>query len=193
MTFYFFILLIIVLSMDAFAAGLSYGVGKVHVPLPSLMIASLLSGGILTLSLLAGNFILHLIPALLTKGLLFTVLLLLSLYKFYDTIPQLHRKEDSLTTNIISQKINKENKEILSCHEAVFLALALSVDNVSAGLCTGYLPLPAAILLILTSLVHLIFMRVGHFAGIILSGKSSHNFAWLGAAILMVLAFIRLL
>ena len=53
MTFYFFILLIIVLSMDAFAAGLSYGVGKVHVPLSSLMIASLLSGGILTLSLLA--------------------------------------------------------------------------------------------------------------------------------------------
>ena len=127
MTFsiYFLIILIIVLSMDAFAAGLSYGMENVQVPFSSLAIIALLSGSMLTASLFAGNVLLSLIPQGLTKGVSFLVLFLLSLYKFYDAIPWFHKKKDGLTTGNISRKVNKEDKAVLSGREAAVLAAAL--------------------------------------------------------------------
>lgn len=203
MTFsiYFFILLVVVLSMDAFAAGFSYGIEKVKVPFLSLAVIALLSGGMLTASLLAGNFLMGFIPEALTKGISFAILFLLSLYKFYDALPVLHsgKKEftDSkssggkFTTGTISQKVNKEDKAILSCREGALLAIALSIDNISAGLCTGTVSLPSIILLLLTTAIHFFALKLGLSAGRMLSHKS-HGFAWLGGAILMVLAFLRL-
>lgn len=189
---YFFILLVIVLSMDAFAAGLSYGMEKVQVSFLSVFVIALLSGSMLTLSQLAGNVFLDLIPDKLTKGISFSILFLLSLYKFYDALPRLHKKDSGLTTKTISQKINKEDKAVLSCREAALLAFALSIDNVSAGLCTGTVSLPPIILLFLTTAIHFLSIRLGLFTGSLLSRRSSHNFAWLGAAILMLLSFIRI-
>lgn len=189
---YFSILLVIVLSMDAFAAGLSYGMENVHVPLISLLTIALLSGSMLTVSMLAGNFVLRLVPASLAKDISFSVLFLLSLYKFYDALPQLQAKNTQLTTGIISQKVNKKDKATLSWKEAALLAFALSIDNISAGLCTGTIPLPVPLLLLLTTAVHFVSIKSGLLAGRLLSEKSSHRFAWLGAAILMFLAFCRI-
>ena len=194
MTFsiYFFILLVIVLSMDAFTAGLSYGMGKVHVPFFSLLTIALLSGSMLTASMLAGNFILQLIPVGLTKGISFFVLFLLSLYKLYDALPQLHIKNNGLTTGTISEKVNKTDKAVLSGKEAAILAFALSVDNISAGLCTGSIPLPVFILLLLTTVIHFASIKSGILIGNLLADKSSYRFAWMGSIILMILAFCRL-
>lgn len=194
MTFsiYFFILLVIVLSMDAFAAGLSYGMGRVCVPFFSLLIIALLSGSMLTASMIAGNFILTLIPTAFTKGISFSVLFLLSLYKFYDAFPQLHIKNNKLTTGTISEKVNKTDKAVLSGKEAAVLAFALSVDNISAGLCTGTIPLPFFILLLLTTAIHFASIKLGLFAGSFLADKS-YRFSWMGGVILMILAFCRLL
>lgn len=192
LSIYFFLLLVVVLSMDAFAAGLSYGIEKVQVSFIAVFIIALLSGSMLTLSQLAGNVFLCLIPDNLTKGISFSILFLLSLYKFYDALPQLHKKDPGLTTRTISRKINKEDKAVLSCREAALLAFALSVDNISAGLCTGTVSLPPIILLLLTTAIHFLAIRLGLFTGHLLSLKSSHNFAWLGAAILMLLSFVRI-
>lgn len=182
--------------MDAFAAGFSYGIEKVQVPFLSLAVIALLSGGMLTASLLAGNFLMSFIPEALTKGISFAVLFLLSLYKFYDALPGLHSKKgktDSgkFTTGTISQKVNKEDKAILSCREGAILAIALSIDNISAGLCTGTVSLPSIILLLLTTAIHFFALRLGLLAGRMLSHKSQ-GFAWLGGAVLMLLAFLRL-
>lgn len=189
----FFILLVVVLSMDAFAAGLSYGMEKVQVPFMSVFIIALLSGSMLTASLLAGNLFLGLIPSILTKGISFSMLFVLSLYKFYDALPRLHKSGSRLTTKNISQKVNKEDKAVLSCREAALLALALSIDNISAGLCTGTVSLSPIILLLLTTAIHFLSIQLGLFTGCLLSRRNSRRFAWLGAAILMLLSFTRIL
>lgn len=191
LSFYFFIALVVVLSMDAFAAGLSYGMDRVKVPFLSLIIIALLSGGMLTASLLAGNLLLDAIPQGLTRGLSFTVLFLLSLYKFYDALPRLHPGSGGLTTGSISRKVNKEDKAILTCREGALLAFALSVDNISAGLCTGTVSLPTIILLLLTTAIHFFAFRMGLFTGALLSRRSC-RITWLGGAVLMLLAFLRL-
>lgn len=188
----FFLLLVVILSMDAFAAGLSYGLERVRVPFLSLSIIALLSGSMLTASMLLGNVLLGLIPKSLTRGLSFAILFLLSLYKFYDALPGLHKKGQGLTTGDISRRVNKEDKDLLSGREAALLAFALSVDNISAGLCTGTVCLSPIILWLLTTAIHFFALKAGLLAGSVLSGKSQGP-AWLGAAILMVLAFLRLM
>lgn len=191
--FYLLLILIIVLSMDAFTAGLSYGMDDVRVPFSSVLTVAFLSGCMLTLSLYAGDFLLLFLPAGLTKIVSFTVLFLLSLYKLYDTIPWLHKGNSGLTTDKISQKINYASPSILSKKEAALLGMALSVDNISAGLCTGTLNINPCLLLLITTLIHLLSIRLGLFTGRLLSQKGLRSFSWLGAAILMLLAFCRLL
>ncbi|MBD5472527.1 MAG: hypothetical protein HDR20_06415 [Lachnospiraceae bacterium] len=191
--FYLLLILIIVLSMDAFTAGLSYGMDDVRVPFSSVLTVAFLSGCMLTLSLYAGDFLLLFLPAGLTKIVSFTVLFLLSLYKLYDTIPWLHKGNSGLTTDKISQKINYASPSILSKKEAALLGMALSVDNISAGLCTGTLNINPCLLLLITTLIHLLSIRLGLFTGKLLSQKGLRSFSWLGAAILMLLAFCRLL
>lgn len=191
--FYLLLILIIVLSMDAFTAGLSYGMDGVRVPFSSVLTVAFLSGCMLTLSLYTGDFLLLFLPAGVTKIISFTVLFLLSLYKLYDTIPWLHKGNSGLTTDKISQKINHTVPSVLSGKEAALLGLALSIDNISAGLCTGTLSLNPCLLLFITTLIHLLSIRLGLFTGRLLSQKGLHSFSWLGAAILMLLAFGRLL
>lgn len=190
---YLFLLLMLILSMDAFTAGLSYGMSGVYVPFFSVLIVALLSGCMLTLSLYAGDLILALIPAGLTKAVSFSVLFLLSLYKFYDALPNLRNKRPHLTTDNISQAINSTDPSVLSAKEAFVLGLALSIDNISAGLCTGTQNIPAGILLPATTLIHICMIRLGLYTGHILAHKGLDRFSWLGAAILMGLAFLRLL
>lgn len=192
-SFYFLFLLIIVLSMDAFAAGLSYGMEKVRVPFLSLSIIALLSGGMLTSSLFAGNLLLALIPDRLTKIISFSVLFLLSLYKFYDAFASRKQQESSLTTENLSQKINKEDKAVLSGREAAVLAIALSIDNISAGLCTGTISLSPPALFALTTIIHFLTLKLGLLTGHLLALKGSGSFTWLSAVILMILAFTRIL
>ncbi len=191
-SFSLFLLLILALSMDAFTAGLSYGMAKVKVPLYSVFTLAALSGCMLTLSMYAGDKLLSLIPPAFTRGASFIILFLLSLYKFYDAIPSLHRKNARLTTDNISQMINSERPMVLSGREAFLLGLALSVDNISAGLCTGSSSLSPWSLLFITVGIHLLSIQLGLAAGRLLAQKGLNRFTWLGAAILMLLAFFRL-
>ena len=138
----------------------------------------------------AGNILLNLISPLFTKVLSFAILFILSLYKFYEAFPSLQKK--ALTTDTIAQKINHTDISVLSKKEAFFLGLALSIDNVSAGLCTGTASISPVVLLLLTTVIHIFAIKLGLMVGKMLARKSSHRFAWLGAAILMVLSFFRL-
>ena len=191
-SFSLFILLIMILALDAFTAGLSYGVEKVHVPVLSVFLIAMMSGLMLTLSMTAGDFLLTLVPAVLTKTISFLVLFLLSVYKLYDSLPQFHRSGRALTTDHISRRINNRNTAVLSGKEACLLGLALSVDNISAGLCTGSGSLSPILLFFLTTAVHLLTIQAGLCTGRLLVRKSSHHFACLGGAVLMLLSFLRL-
>lgn len=187
-----FFLLVIVLSMDAFSAGFSYGVEKVRVPFYSSFTVAVISGTMLTLSMMLGNILSELIPPAITKSISFLILFLLALYKFYDTFPFVRSQSTLLTTEVISRKINQKHKETLSVSEALLLSLALSADNVSAGLCCGLSPFSIPLTLLVTILIHLFALLLGIYSGNFFSRKSSKDFSFLGALILLLLAFLRL-
>lgn len=187
-----FCLMVIVLSMDAYTAGLSYGIEKVRVPFLSAFTASLISGLMLTISLRAGKVLLGQIPLWLTHFLSFAILFLIALYKFYESLPFLHHPHHILTTKVITKKVNKKHKEYLSFTEALLLASALSVDNISAGFCLGDMPLSFLLTLIVTTWIHLTAMLLGIFTGKYLFRNSTHDLSWLGGVILLLLAFLHL-
>jgi len=187
-----FFLLVIVLSMDAFSAGFSYGVEKVRVPFSSSFTVAIISGTMLTLSLMLGNILSELIPPAITKSISFLILFLLALYKFYDTFPFAKTQNAPLTTEVISQKVNQKHKEVLSASEALLLSLALSADNISAGLCFSLSPFSTPLTLLVTTLIHLLFLLLGVSFGKLFSRKCTKDFSFLGALILLLLAFLRL-
>ena len=188
-----FLLLVTILSLDTFTAGLSYGIEKVKIPLSSLFTIAFISGAVLTLSLFAGHILLDFISPAFTKILSFLVLFVLSLYKLYDAFPCLRFTKHHLTTEVITQNINKHPKEILSVSEAVLLAAALSVDNISAGICTGRILISFPLTLLVTFLIHLISLSIGVLTGHFFFKNCSKNLSWLGAVVLMLLALLRLL
>lgn len=188
-----FLLLVIVLSLDAFTAGLSYGIEKVKVPLSSSLIIAFISGTMLTLSFFAGHILLDYISPLFTKILSFLVLFLLALYKFYDAFPQAHSSDKGLTTEVITRQINQHPKEILSPSEAVLLAAALSVDNISAGISTGAILFSFPLTLSVTCFIHYFTLSAGVLTGRFLFKNSSKNLSWLSGVILMLLALLRLI
>lgn len=187
------LILTIALSLDTFTAGLSYSAGKVRIPLFSMIMIALVSGLTFTLSLIAGNFILFLLPLSVTRLLSFTILLALAIYKLYDSLPSHREKASSFTTSSISQKVNKKDLHVLSTGEAILLSLALSVDSISAGLSAGFKAPHPAVSFFIAAAVHFAAIVCGYGAGRLIAEKISCNFSLLSAVLLFLLAFLRLL
>lgn len=181
-----FLLLLTILSLDAFAAGLSYGTEKVRVSPFSLLLLALVSAGVLTLSLAAGDRFLGLFPPAFTKLISFAVLLLLALYKFYDA------RKAVCAPSSIAHRVNQTRREVLSAREALLLGLALSIDNISAGICTGTNGFSPLLLFVLTGLIHLAAILAGLSLGRLLASRLPRRFSFLGGLILLILAFLRL-
>lgn len=187
------LVLAIALSLDTFTAGLSYSTGKVQIPLFSMIMIALVSGLTFTFSLIAGNFIIFLLPHAVTRLLSFLILFLLAVYKLYDALPVHSKTAGNFTTSGISQKINKKEVHILSTGEAILLSLALSVDSISAGLSVGFKAPHPAVSFFITAVIHFIAIACGYEAGRLIAGKLSCNFSLLSALLLFCLAFFRLL
>lgn len=194
MTFYTsaFFLLVIALSTDTFLAGLTYAAGRVRVPLLSKVLLSLLSGAVFTASVMAGSLITLLLPAFAVKILSFILLLLLALYKLYDVLPIYCNHVRHFSTNAFSAKVNRHDIHLLSAGEACLLAMALSVDSISAGLSFGNTTLAPAVILLSTTLIQYLALTLGLLLGKKLGKYHSYSFALLSVILLVLLAILRL-
>lgn len=177
-----FILLLAAVSVDAFTAGLSYGINKVKIPFGSALVMALLSGFFLFLALVAGDFINPLLPPNTVKHVSFGVLLVLGLYRLFDTL---------LPKTI--KNVNKDDLTVLSPKEAFFLGLVLSLDNIAAGF--GFQPEPFTPLLIFlaAAVAHFLIVYLGCLAGQKIAAHTTLNLSFVGALLLLLLAVTRLL
>ena len=187
-----FLVLCIALSADTFAAGLSYSASKVRVPINSMCILSLVSGFTFTLSLSVGEKLTAWIPPNASTLLSFLILLILSLYKLYDALPERFHPSISFTTVSFSSHVNKKEPEYISPYEAAALSFVLSIDSITAGVSQGNSPLSPAVVFLFSSVIHFLSILLGTFAGRRLSGKLSCNLSFLPALLLFLLAISRL-
>ena len=202
------LLLIIALSVDAFAAGFAYGADKVKIPPLSAGIVAFISDILLILSLLIGNIFKSYIPPAITTALSFTILFAIGTIKLFDSSikkkireNRFNRKELHMTFKNLRfiltvyarpEEANTTDIEVLSPSEALSLGLALSLDSAAAGLgaASGEYSLPITALL--TFFIGVSAISGGCIIGRKLSAKSDFNFSMIGGILLLLLAFSKL-
>lgn len=199
-------LLVTALSVDAFAASFAYGSKKIKIPVSSVIIINLICSALLAVALLCGAAVSQFAPGAVTKTVSFLVLFILGIVKLFEgSLKTLIRKTDGkkLAFSLFSlrfilniyaepEKADKDMSRTLSAAEAAFLAFALSLDGIAVGFGAG-LATAGLWEIILFSLVSDILAVVG---GARLGQKAAEKLplelSWVGGAILILLALMRL-
>ncbi|MCL1924590.1 MAG: manganese efflux pump [Defluviitaleaceae bacterium] len=156
------ILIVLIASLDAFAISFAYAANKTVIPLKHIFIINTIGSMILSVSFFLGFFIT--VPALVQSFLLIA----LGIYKIYES------RKKAEVHNQISFKM------------AIFLALALSIDNALLGISLEASPIA---IFLLSFTIGPIFMYIGQILGGKLA-KIDLNLSWLGGLLLIILAFI---
>ena len=197
------------LSLDAFTAGFAYGSKKIRIPMSSVQIINIICCIITGLALLAGAAVRAHIPAWLAVFIAFVVLFTMGLVKLLDgiikTIIRKHAKLDkSIQFSIFSlqfilrlyadpEAADADVSAHISPSEAVTLAVSLSLDGMAVGFGAALAGVNPWALLGWSLVTNMLAIILGRKAGHTLAEKLPFNISWLGGAVLIILAFSRLL
>ena len=98
----------------------------------------------------------------------------------------------SLTVYADTERADLDRSKSISVKEAVYLAMALSIDGFAAGFGWGLLPVDYLGLIALSLLSNLLALTLGYFAGKWLIRNTKLDLSWLGGILLIILAFTKL-
>lgn len=205
------LLLVTALSVDAFTAGLAYGVDKIRIPLSSMAVIGLLSAGSLLIALLAGRGILVGIPSAYARGVSCLLLFSVGFLKLFEGAIKClirHRtvKKKYLSFHIFDVRFlltvyadpdqaDADKGGLLSAREACSLGLALSIDSMAAGIGAGIASQTAVwtvmLPVCLVFAVSMAAIAAGEFLGNRIAEQCSSDFSWIGGLLLMVLALLK--
>ena len=196
------------LSADAFVASFAYGVHRIRIPLLSLGIICAVCTGILSLSLLLGNAVPHLLTPDTARLLGFGILLALGVFKLFDSaLKAFIRKHCAnerklhfrfaglrwiLQVYADSTAADLDQSRSLSPAEAASLALALSLDGIAAGFGAGMAHLSLPAVLVTSALLTAAAVRLGDWAGGRAARACRLDISWAAGLLLVLLAFFRL-
>lgn len=200
------LLLVIALSIDSLLASLAYGAEKIHIPIRS---ATLIAGiGVLFLgiSLYTASFIQMYIPSYVCKWISFTIFFMVGISSiFQGTIKQFLRKSKQkkltfeysgisfvLDVYLDETKADVDHSKSLSLKEALYLAIALSIDSLVSGFALGIgitHPLPV---LLVSFCIGVIAVLLGSYLGRKMITLSKIDLSWISGALFLVLAMSRI-
>lgn len=202
------ILLVFAVCIDAFATSITYGIGKIKIPNISAIIISLIGTSFLAVSIFLAKTLSNFIDAQACVTLSVILLFFLGVTNlFQNTIKSYLRKHKgqknvsfslsniSFVVDIFLDEVNADidNSKILSAHEALMLAVALSVDSLATGFSAGLSVTSVWLTLVLSFAVGFLCVKSGCAIGENISKKTKVNLAWLSGVVLIILAVIKLL
>ena len=150
-------------SIDSLGIGITYGIKNTKISLVGNLILFIFSVLISYFSIFLGNFIQSVFPHFLTKLIGSFILILMG---FYICIESFKNKKSN--SNIFNNPISSDldNSKIIDSKEAVFLAIALSLDGLCIGICGSIVDINLTFFPILVSLFQIAFLSIGTFLGI---------------------------
>jgi len=197
------------LSLDAFVASFAYGSKNITIPFKSVQIINFICSGITGLSFLAGGLLKHYVPHQLTVVLSFIILFVLGMIKLLDsTTKSIIRKYNHIHKEIAfslfhfkfilnlyanPEDADVDNSKTLSSVEAASLATALSLDGITVGLGAALANINGLAVFICSLLTNMAAILLGSLIGRNMAGKTQFNLSWLSGAILLILAFAKIL
>lgn len=208
MNFFYVLVLGAALSLDALASGVAYGLKNIAIPLRSLLIVGVITGLCTFISTVFASvlsLVVNAYAASVAGAILLMALGLWSMFIEYlcqdeadNTEARSRDIKISVGRLVIRIMANPEKADMDESHsigslEAVFLGLALGVDNMVAtfagelmGILPRYTPLVMAV-------IQMVFIGVGFYASrsLIPSGMKRH-FPYLAGTILLLIGLFRL-
>lgn len=200
-------LLVIALSVDSFLASLAYGAEKIKIPIKSALLISLIGVAFLSVSLYTASFIQQFIPSNICSNISFIIFFLISLSSlFQGTIKSFLKncerkklefscKGVSFVLDIYLDETNADadNSKLLSLKEALYLAIALSIDSLVSGFALGIsIEKPLSVLLF-SFCIGFAAVISGSFIGRKVTSISKWNLSWISGVLFMILAFTKIL
>ncbi|QUH21379.1 sporulation membrane protein YtaF [Alkaliphilus sp. B6464] len=201
------ILLVLALSLDAFVASIAYGTNKIKIPFISVAIINIACSSVLAFSIFLGSIVKKIIPVNITSVFSFLILLFLgvfylfqSLIKAYIAKPSNQNKEVQLKMSdliiniyIDGTSADFDNSKYLNPKEAIYLAIALSLDSLAAGFGSSLGNINYIQVILFSLFWGMIAIWLGVFIGKKFAEKLDINISWLSGVLLIILAIKNLI
>lgn len=157
------ILLAISSSIDSLGIGITYGIKNTKISLIGKIILFIISITMTYLSIFLGNFIQTIFSSFLTKLIGSSILILIGIYICFEAL-----KKKSNSSNVFNNPISSDldNSKTIDSKEAIFLAIALSLDSFCIGICGSIIDINLVLFPFLVSIFQLFFLNIGTFFGI---------------------------
>jgi len=179
------IIFVVIISIDLFAGGLSYGTAGIRFGFKKVLVINIMGKILIGSALVAGHFLGTVIPDVVGIWLGFAILMSLGLFKIAQTF------------------LSRSNRVIkdVSFREAIILGIVLALDGVALSLGTAVSGLPFYFVFIVIGTMvitdQLVFMGSNKLGLAFAKKKKSPtsgglNLDWLAGAILIVVAIIKL-
>ena len=147
------LLLVLALSLDAFVASIAYGTNNIRIPFTSVLIIDIVCTSFLAISVLLGEFIKNFLPLNLTTTISFLILIFLGIYYLFESFVKSFFKNKGSSKERVKVKLfdirliidiyvdeikaDFDNSKNLNYNEALYLAVALSLDSLAIGFSSG--------------------------------------------------------
>ncbi len=203
------LLMLMALSIDAFAASFAYGVSSIKIPWPSVFILAGVSSLVLALSASLGLLIKGLIPESCIKLLCFTLLLILGVIKLFDSfIKSIIRRKNGVDGHLSFQLLNlhfvlrvyadpdiadADQSKVLTAKEAVSLSLALSLDSLAVGFGASMATFNVLLAIPVSFLFGLLAVTLGSALGSKFQKSLNSDMSWISGLMLIILAIMKLI
>ena len=203
------LLLVLSISIDSFLASISYGSSKIKIPFTSNLIILSVSSFIFSISLLFGGFIKEYLPLSFGKYLSFIMLVLIGIYRLFDSILKNYIRNKSTHNQPLTFKIfdfkfvlevyadeikaDFDKSKVLTSKEAFYLAIVLSADSLAVGFGSALNYVNYFEVIILSLLIGVFIIPLGCYIGEKIIENIKFDISWISGVILIVLAFIKLI
>lgn len=202
------ILVVFALSLDAFVASIAYGTNKIKMPFKSMVVIDVICTSFLALSILLGTLVKNVLPLNTTIIISFVILLLLGIFYLLEGIIKAYIKKKMILDKkmefklfdiwfmidlyIDGTKADLDNSKSLSSKEALYLAIALSLDSLAIGFGSSLGDINCSQIILLSLIFNMIAIWGGLAVGKRLVEKTTIELSWLAGIMLIILAFLKL-
>lgn len=203
------ILLVLVLSLDAFMASIAYGTNNIKMPFKSILIIDMVCAIFLALSIFFGIQIRKILPESIALILGATILILLGIYYLFESIFKSYL-ENKLKENekvkiklfdiwfVIDVYVDETKADFnlsknLDSKEALYLATALSLDSLAVGFGSSLGNINYSQVIGLSLVIGMFSIWSGLFIGKKIVEKTKINLSWLSGIILIILGLLKLI
>lgn len=201
------LILVSSLCIDTFVASIAYGTDRIKIPLYSNIVINLVCSLFLGISLTIGGFLKDFLSPTTAGILSFVLLLSLGFFRLFESFFKTYILKFSTTGAPLTFKVfdfkfvleiyanetkaDYDKSKKLTLKEAVYLAVALSLDSLAVGFGSSLVSINYLQVLILSFVVGTCCLFVGVHIGKKFIEKVDLNLSWLSGLMLIILAFIR--